>query len=89
MVPCVSIHQMSFDIETFSHHIADWICKLYKKKYGHCSDYDIEIVDICALTGDIICLLIMKIETSDQSSQGQWFVLLNIFFYYTSFLHVH
>ncbi|OXU28567.1 hypothetical protein TSAR_005598 [Trichomalopsis sarcophagae] len=65
-VPCVSIHQMSFDIETFSHHIADWQCKLFKKKYWHCSDYDIEIIDICALSGDIILLLIMKVQTSEQ-----------------------
>ncbi|XP_014237065.1 uncharacterized protein LOC106659174 [Trichogramma pretiosum] len=70
-VPCVSIHQMSFDIETFSHHIADWQCKLFKKKYWHCSDYDIEIIDICALSGDIILLLIMKVQTSEQFSPGQ------------------
>lgn len=65
MVPCVSINQSSFDIETFLHYIADWICVKFKKKFWHCTDYDIEIIDICALTGDIICLLIMKIEVSD------------------------
>ncbi|XP_058790692.1 uncharacterized protein LOC131663927 isoform X2 [Phymastichus coffea] len=69
-IPFVAIHQMSFDIETFSHHIADWQCKLFKKKYWHCSDYDIEIIDICALSGDVTLLLIMKIQTSEQSSQG-------------------
>lgn len=71
IVPCVSINQLSFDIETFSHHIADWICMRFKKKYWHCSDYDIEIIDVCALSGDIICLLIMKIQASEISSQTQ------------------
>lgn len=71
MIPCVSVNQLSFDIETFSHHVADWICKIFKKKYWYCSDYDIEIINICALTGDIICLLIMKIQASENCSQGQ------------------
>ncbi|XP_031830015.1 uncharacterized protein LOC116425885 [Nomia melanderi] len=71
IVPCVSINQLSFDIETFSHHIADWICTRFKKRYWHCSDYDIEIIDICALSGDIICLLIMKIQASEINNQTQ------------------
>ncbi|XP_012226414.1 uncharacterized protein [Linepithema humile] len=71
IVPCVSITQLSFDIETFSHHVADWICARFKKKYWHCSDYDIEIIDVCALTGDIICLHIMKIQASELYSQTQ------------------
>ncbi|XP_076653216.1 uncharacterized protein LOC143359266 isoform X2 [Halictus rubicundus] len=71
IVPCVSINQLSFDIETFSHHIADWICMRFKKRYWHCSDYDIEIIDICALSGDIICLLIMKIQASEINNQTQ------------------
>ncbi|XP_029178991.1 uncharacterized protein LOC114946588 isoform X2 [Nylanderia fulva] len=71
IVPCVSITQLSFDIETFSHHIAEWICTRFKKNYWHCSDYDIEIIDVCALTGDIICLHIMKIQASELYSQTQ------------------
>ncbi|EGI57597.1 PREDICTED: uncharacterized protein LOC105153664 [Acromyrmex echinatior] len=71
IVPCVSITQLSFDIETFSHHIADWICSRFKKKYWHCSDYDIEIIDVCALSGDIICLHIMKIQASELCNQTQ------------------
>ncbi|XP_051162727.1 uncharacterized protein LOC127282500 isoform X2 [Leptopilina boulardi] len=71
LIPCVSINQLSFDIETFSHHIADWICKIFKKKYWYCSDYDIEIINVCALTGDILSLLIMKIQASENSNQGQ------------------
>ncbi|XP_015592015.2 uncharacterized protein LOC107266235 isoform X2 [Cephus cinctus] len=71
MVPCVLVNQLSFDIETFSHHIADWICTRFKKKYWHCSDYDIEIIDVCALSGDVICLLIMKIQASELCNQTQ------------------
>lgn len=71
LIPCVSINQLSFDIETFSHHIADWICKIFKKKYWYCSDYDIEIINVCALSGDILSLLIMKIQASENSNQGQ------------------
>ncbi|XP_053989289.1 uncharacterized protein LOC128881898 [Hylaeus volcanicus] len=71
IVPSVSINQLSFDIETFCHHIADWICTRFKKRYWHCSDYDIEIIDVCALSGDIICLLIMKIQASEIGSQTQ------------------
>lgn len=65
MLPYVSINQFSFDIETFSHHIAEWICKKFKKKYWHCIDYDIEIVEVCAISGDIICMLMMKIEADE------------------------
>lgn len=72
MLPYVSINQYSFDIETFSHHIAHWICKKFKKKYWHYSDYDIEIIDVCAITGDIICLLIMKIQASEHCTQPIW-----------------
>ncbi|XP_063982430.1 uncharacterized protein LOC135165251 isoform X1 [Diachasmimorpha longicaudata] len=68
-LPHVSINQFSFDIETFSHHIADWICRRFKKKYWHCSDYDIEIIDVCSITGDVICLLIMKIQASEYCKQ--------------------
>lgn len=71
-VPHVLVNQLSFDIETFSHHIADWLCKRFGKRYWHCSDYDIEIIDVCALSGDVICLLIMKIEASELSTQSQW-----------------
>ncbi|XP_012288698.1 uncharacterized protein LOC105704225 [Orussus abietinus] len=71
MVPCVIVHQLSFDIETFSHHIADWICTRFKKKYWHCSDYDIEIIDVCSLSGDVICLLIMKIQASELCNPTQ------------------
>ncbi|XP_034942628.1 uncharacterized protein [Chelonus insularis] len=69
MLPYVSINQFSFDVETFSHHIADWICKKFKKKYWHCSDYDIEIIDVCAISGDVICVLIMKIQASENCAQ--------------------
>ncbi|XP_057341598.1 uncharacterized protein LOC130678429 isoform X2 [Microplitis mediator] len=70
MLPYVSINQFSFDIETFSHHIAEWICKKFKKKYWHCIDYDIEIVEVCAISGDIICMLMMKIEASEYSMKA-------------------
>lgn len=50
----------------------------FKKRYWHCSDYDIEIIDVCALSGDIICLLIMKIQASEISNQTQWFVLVYV-----------
>lgn len=73
VVPCVCINQLSFDIEMFSHHIADWICKQFNKKYWHCSDYDIEIIQICALSGDIICLLMLKIQASEGCGQNQRF----------------
>ena len=61
----------------------------FKKRYWHCSDYDIEIIDVCAISGDIICLLIMKIQASEISSQTQWFVLVYVqefsLYYYTYF----
>lgn len=50
----------------------------FKKRYWHCSDYDIEIIDVCALSGDIICLLIMKIQASEINNQTQWFVLVYV-----------
>lgn len=80
MVPYVSINQLSFDIETFSYHIANWICSRFEKKFWHCSDYDIEIIDVCALSGDIICLLIMKIQASEMCVQTPWFVLFTLLY---------
>lgn len=84
ILPYVSISQLSFDIETFSHHIGDWICKKFKKKYWHCSDYDIEIIQICALSGDIICILMLKIQASEIGGQGQWYGLNILFCFFLS-----
>ncbi|XP_067004415.2 uncharacterized protein [Anabrus simplex] len=64
MAPCVLVMQRSFDIEQFCHNIAERLCEESGKKYWFCNDYDVEIVDVCPFSGDVIALAMMRIQAT-------------------------
>ncbi|KAK7872737.1 hypothetical protein R5R35_011872 [Gryllus longicercus] len=64
MAPCVMVLQRSFDVEQFCHKIAERLCEESGKKYWFCNDYDVEIVDVCPLSGDVLALAMMRIQAT-------------------------
>nr|CAD7407158.1 unnamed protein product [Timema cristinae] len=64
MAPCVLVQQRSFDVEKFCHEVAEWLCEESGKKYWFCNDYDVEIVDVCPFSGDVIALAVMRIQAT-------------------------
>jgi hypothetical protein len=61
-VPCCVVRQDSLDIEQFSYKVAVIICKCQGYKFRFCNDYDIEIVDVCPLNGDILAIVFLRIN---------------------------
>ncbi|KAJ9593181.1 hypothetical protein L9F63_015278, partial [Diploptera punctata] len=64
MAPCVLVHQRSFDVEQFCHEIAERLCVEAGKKYWFCNDYDVEIIDVCPFSGDVIAVALMRIQAT-------------------------
>jgi DDB1- and CUL4-associated factor 15 len=64
-VPKAIITQNSFDIETFSIHIANKLCTKNSKKYGILFDLAFEIVHVCPLSQTLLCVLILQFTGSD------------------------
>lgn len=64
MAPCALVHQMSFDIEQFCHEVAEVLCEKAGMKFWYCNNYDVEIVDVCPESADVICLAYMKIKAT-------------------------
>ncbi|XP_034257159.1 uncharacterized protein LOC117654554 [Thrips palmi] len=64
MAPCALVHQMSFDIEQFCHEVAEVLCEKAGMKFWYCNNYDVEIVDVCPQSADVICLAYMKIKAT-------------------------
>lgn len=64
MAPCALVHQMSFDIEQFCHEVAEVLCDRAGLKFWYCNNYDVEIVDVCPQSLDVICLAYMKIKAT-------------------------
>nr|XP_018902600.1 PREDICTED: uncharacterized protein LOC109034107 [Bemisia tabaci] len=58
-IPVCTVRQVSCDIEQFCSRVADIICKCEGFKFWFCNDYDVEIVDVCPLNGDILLVLCM------------------------------
>lgn len=67
MAPCALVHQMSFDIEQFCHEVAEVLCERAGMKFWYCNNYDVEIVDVCPQSADVICLAYMKIKATLKS----------------------
>ncbi|XKL62715.1 hypothetical protein PGB90_002548 [Kerria lacca] len=61
-VPCCVVRQDSLDIEQFSYKMAVIICKCQGYKFWFCNDYDIEIVDVCPLNGEIMAVVFLRIN---------------------------
>ncbi|KAK6630495.1 hypothetical protein RUM43_014840 [Polyplax serrata] len=63
--PCVVVDQQSLDIEGICHSVATTLCQVSNKTFTFCNDYDIEILDVCPRSGDVLVLLMMRIEGSE------------------------
>ncbi|XP_044736806.1 uncharacterized protein LOC123298771 [Chrysoperla carnea] len=53
--PGITLVHKTFDAEQFCHRTAKRICTEHDLKFTFCADYDINIIDICPLSGDVIC----------------------------------
>lgn len=64
MAPGVLIRQISFDVEQFCHEMAQRLCTEVGKKYFFCSDYNVEIVDVCPSSGNIVALASVLVQAA-------------------------
>ncbi|XP_046388655.1 DDB1- and CUL4-associated factor 15 [Ischnura elegans] len=62
--PSVLVHQMTLDVEQFCHEVAQKLCADAGKKYWFCNDYDVEIVAVCPISGDVIAVAAMLIQAA-------------------------
>ena len=65
-VPHVCVKQMTIDTEQFCHEMAEKLCNLAAKKYWFCSDFNIEIIDLCLETNDVVAAAFMLLEADVQ-----------------------
>ncbi|XP_055607537.1 uncharacterized protein LOC129755166 [Uranotaenia lowii] len=63
--PAVIVTQNSFDMETFSFHVASYICEKNDKKYGILFDSAYELTHVCPLTDTITCTMVLQFTASD------------------------
>ena len=61
-VPHVFVKQMSIDTEQLCHEMAQHLCSLSNKKYWFCTDFNVEIIDICLETNDVVATAFMLVE---------------------------
>lgn len=57
----ITLIHRSFDAEQFCHRTAKRICSERGLKFTYCVDYDINILNVCSLTGDVICSAYIEI----------------------------
>ncbi|XP_053680898.1 uncharacterized protein LOC128731779 [Anopheles nili] len=63
--PAVVVTQNSFDMETFSFHVANYICAQDGKKYGILLDSAYELTHVCPLTKTITCTTVLQFTAND------------------------
>ncbi|XP_050087614.1 uncharacterized protein LOC126572392 [Anopheles aquasalis] len=64
----VVVTQNSFDMETFSFHVANHICTQDSKKYGILLDSAYELTHVCPLTATITCTMVLQFTANDVNS---------------------
>ncbi|XP_055525747.1 uncharacterized protein LOC129718735 [Wyeomyia smithii] len=69
--PAVVVTQNSFDMETFSFHVANHICTKNGKKYGILFDSAYELTHVCPLTETITCTMVLQFTASDTNKLKQ------------------
>ncbi|XP_058463130.1 uncharacterized protein LOC131437654 [Malaya genurostris] len=69
--PAVVVTQNSFDMETFSFHVANYICTKNDKKYGILFDSAYELTHVCPLTETITCTMVLQFTASDTNKLKQ------------------
>lgn len=70
---------MSIDTEQFCHEMSIHLCSLATKKYWFCSDFNVEIIDVCLETNDVVATAFMLVE-ADVTLSNQYALLLLFFF---------
>ncbi|XP_018011765.1 uncharacterized protein LOC108668992 [Hyalella azteca] len=64
-MPCVKVRQLSLDVEQFCHDTAHQLCRVAGKRYSSCSDYNVEIVDVCSETGNIVAVASVLVQADN------------------------
>ena len=77
-LPHVCVKQMSIDTEQFCHEMAQRLCTQAEKKYWFCSDFNVEIIDLCLETNDVVAAAYMLVE-ADVSHGNQYENISQIF----------
>ncbi|MPC27121.1 DDB1- and CUL4-associated factor 15 [Portunus trituberculatus] len=62
--PGVLVKQISLDVEQFCHELAQRVCTEANKKYFFCNDYNVEIVEVCPDSGDIVALASVLVQAA-------------------------
>lgn len=61
---CCKVTQTSMDVELFCNDVAQRMCAAAGKMYWFCNDYDVEMVDMDASTGDVICVAVVLVTAT-------------------------
>lgn len=68
--PAVVITQHSFDLETFTFHVANHLCLMNNKKYGIFYDWACELVHVCPLSFILTFILMVHFTAIDTLPTG-------------------
>ncbi len=61
---CVKVTQRSFDLEVFCYQMAQKLCQAAGKKYWFCNDYDVEVVDLDPVSGDVVLVAVVLVSAT-------------------------
>jgi hypothetical protein len=61
---CIKVQQRSLDLEVFCHYMAQKLCQASNMRYWFCNDYDVEVVDLDPISGDIICVAVVLVKAT-------------------------
>lgn len=67
--------QLSIDTEQFCHEMAQRLCTQAQKKYWFCSDFNVEIIDLCLETNDVVAAAFMLMEADVTNNKYAPFML--------------
>ena len=70
-MPHVSVKQMSIDTEQLCHEMAQHLCALARMKYWFLTDFNVEMIDICLETSDVIATAFMLVEADVVVDENQ------------------
>lgn len=68
--PAVVVTQHSFDLETFTFHVANHLCQMNNKKYGIFYDWACELVHVCPLSFILTFILMVHFTAIDCLPSG-------------------
>lgn len=60
--PGLLVRQVSLDVEQFCHEMGQSLCTEAGKKYFFCCDYNVEIIDVCPSSGNVIALASVLVQ---------------------------